>query len=105
MNLQLHIRHGKTLTLRNLIWLVATKPMREASLSRPTLEALGLNKRGALIAACDRFHGELDMEITEGISITGRVAWHISCHLASTIRVQYRRMKLDLKMKVNNGYI
>jgi hypothetical protein len=58
----LHIRHGSTLTIRNVSWYVAKQQVPEALLGRPILEALGLNTKELLAAACDRFNGVADAE-------------------------------------------
>lgn len=61
MTTKLHIRHGSTLTLCNVTWLVAVQPTSEPLLCRALLAALGLNAREALGAACNRLDGYLDV--------------------------------------------
>lgn len=61
MDTQLHTRHGSCLTLRNLKWYVAAKEVAHQLLSAPVLEALGLQTTEALVAACDRYDGDVDM--------------------------------------------
>ena len=61
MNIKLLIRHGTTLTLRNVPWYVATGYVAEPLLGRPILEELGLNTREMLAAASDRFNGAADV--------------------------------------------
>jgi len=57
----MHIRHGSSLALRNVKWYVTKKPISEPLLGRPTLEALGLDVKATLLAACERFDGEVDV--------------------------------------------
>lgn len=59
---ELHIRHGSTLRLRNLKWLVTDQRVTDPLLGRPILEALGLNTRELLAAAADQFCGSVDAE-------------------------------------------
>lgn len=59
---ELHIRHGTTLRLRNLKWLVTDQRVSDPLLGRPILEALGLNTRDLLAAAADQFCGSVDAE-------------------------------------------
>lgn len=54
---ELHIRHGKSLMIRNLRWSVAIEKVKEPLLGRPIQEELGLDVRQVLEAACDRFGG------------------------------------------------
>lgn len=61
MTVELIVRHGKSLTLRNLPWYVTSQKMEEPLLGRPVLEALGLDTKKLLAAACDRLHGVFDM--------------------------------------------
>ena len=60
-DLKLHVRHGSTLVLRNLRWLVTKQDVGEPLLGRPTLEALGLNCADILASAADRLNGETDL--------------------------------------------
>lgn len=61
LNIELKIRHGSSLTLRNVTWFVATKKMPQQLLSRPVLEFLGVDATEALIAAYGRHEGQVDM--------------------------------------------
>lgn len=61
LTIELHIRHGTTLTVRNVTWLVSSQPTPEPLLCRPLLEALGLDAEKALEAACDKFNGDVDL--------------------------------------------
>lgn len=60
MDTELLIRHGKSLMIRNLKWLVATENVEEPLLGRPIQEALGLNTKKIMEAACDRYNGLVD---------------------------------------------
>lgn len=60
MDTELHIRHGKTLVLKNLKWMVTDQQVDEPLLGRPVLEALGLNTSDILAAAADKQHGIFD---------------------------------------------
>eukprot|EP00171_Calliarthron_tuberculosum_P004706 IDg4706t1 len=46
--------------LRKLLWHVSVEDMNEPLLGRPILEALGLNTKELLAAACDRLEGDVD---------------------------------------------
>lgn len=59
---ELHIRHGSSLLLRNVAWLVTNQQVETPLLGRPIQEALGLNTRELLEAAADRFAGGFDAE-------------------------------------------
>ncbi len=61
LNTQLCIRHGKSLMLRNVHWYFAVEDVDEPHLGRPLLEALVLNTKKMLEAACDRHEGDVDM--------------------------------------------
>lgn len=76
MTVELHIRHGTTLVLRNLKWFVTKQPCNEPLLSRQVLETLGLNTEEILASAADRHSGEIDMSHcgTDTESIRGKVA-------------------------------
>ncbi|CAN8061403.1 unnamed protein product [Agarophyton chilense] len=58
---ELHIRHGSTLVLRNLRWLVTPQIVDEPLLSRRLLEALGFDCQKVMQAAADRFGGSVDV--------------------------------------------
>ena len=61
MNIELFIRHGCFLELRNIKWYVAMSEMAEPILGRPILEALGINTRDLLAAAVDKVGSSLDV--------------------------------------------
>lgn len=61
MDVLLRIRHGTNLALRNIEWVVSDQPVSHAIISRHVLRSLGLDNRVLLAAACDRFHGEVDV--------------------------------------------
>lgn len=61
MNTELIIRHEKSLMLRNISWYVTSQPLSEPLLGRPIMEALGINTKELLAAACDRFDGLVDV--------------------------------------------
>ena len=60
MSVELKIRHAKSLTIRNVPWHITEQEMSEPLLGRPVLEALGLDTKGAVAAACDRLEGVFD---------------------------------------------
>lgn len=62
LNIDLHIRHGKLLKIRNTFWFVAIPEQftEEPLLGLPLLEALGLRTKEILEAACDKYSGEVD---------------------------------------------
>lgn len=78
---ELHIRHGTSLSLRNVTWLVAKQPTAEPLLNRPVLEALGLDARKALEAACDRYQGNVD--VTELLSEPAYREGTVACLMSS----------------------
>lgn len=59
MNVEMHVRHGSTLMLRNLAWMITKQPMAEPLLGRPTVEVLGHNTKEILAATSDRLHGDI----------------------------------------------
>ena len=61
MPIELHIRHGKTLVLRNVQWMVTDQGCTESLLSRPVLERIGLVARDVIERAADRLGGEVDV--------------------------------------------
>lgn len=70
MTLEIHVRHGSTLVMRNVRWVVTSRNVCDPLLGRPTLLALGLNLMDILASAADRLNGETDLsalhyEITE----------------------------------------
>lgn len=60
MDVDIHIRHGTGLKLRNTRWLVSTQRVPEPLLGRPLLEFLGLNTMEILATAADRSAGVID---------------------------------------------
>ena len=66
MNIELFIRHGCFLELRNIKWYVAMSEMAEPILGRPILEALGINTRDLLAAAVDQVGSSLDVSHLDG---------------------------------------
>lgn len=56
LDLELHIRHGTSLMLRNMGWYVITQAVNEPLLGRAVLEALGPNTSDILAAAADRYN-------------------------------------------------
>ena len=61
INIKLHVRHGSSLTLRNVTWYVALKPLQQQLLGRKCLEALGMDAKQILTAACERHCGNVDI--------------------------------------------
>ena len=55
-DVMIHIRHGTTLLLRGMRWLICDQDAEYLVLGRQSLDRLGLN-RTMLAAACDRFRG------------------------------------------------
>ena len=66
MNIELFIRHGCFLELRNIKWYVAMSEMAEPILGRPILEALGINTRFLIAAAVDKVGSSLDVSHLDG---------------------------------------
>lgn len=60
INMEIKIRHGSALVLRNLRWLISEQPLSDPLLGRPLLKALGPNTRRLLAAAPNRFAGSID---------------------------------------------
>jgi len=74
MPIELHIRHGKTLVLRNVQWMVTDQGCAESLLSRPVLERIGLVARDVIERAADRLGGEVDVaELGGGIGRISRI--------------------------------
>lgn len=67
MDVDVHIRHGSALKLRQLRWVVSSQRVPEPLLGRPVLEFLGLNTADILATAADRAAGVID---TRGICDT-----------------------------------
>lgn len=65
INTELLIRHGKSLMVRNLKWLVAIpeQEVPECLLGRPILEALGMDTKEILEAAIDKHGGAIDASL------------------------------------------
>lgn len=61
IHLELHVRHGTTLVLRNLRWVITKQNVGEPLLGRPTLGTLGFNCADILASAADRLNGETDL--------------------------------------------
>lgn len=61
MNVELAIRHGSSLCLRNCPWYVAVQEVPEPLLGRPVLQALGLDTRATLEAASIEHDGVVDL--------------------------------------------
>ena len=60
LDIQLKIRHGSSLTIRNVIFYVSTKSASDPLLSKGLLKALGLDAKEALLTACDKYEGSVD---------------------------------------------
>lgn len=59
---ELHVRHGNSLMIRNLKWLVSVENVNETLLGRLIQEALGLEIKEVLKAACDRYGENCNVE-------------------------------------------
>lgn len=73
----LHIRHGTSLTLRNLQWTITDQTVGEPLLGGPVLEALGLNSREMLAAAAHKYSGSVDASLLPTLHTThgtGRIS-------------------------------
>ncbi|KAI0558754.1 hypothetical protein FGB62_189g043 [Gracilaria domingensis] len=62
-DVSLEIRHGKTMMLRNVDWLVANECTSGIVIGRQLLNALGLNNRVLLTAAMSRVGADVDIPI------------------------------------------
>ena len=73
---ELHIRHGSSLTLRGVLWLVTDQTVGQSLLRRPVLDFLRLDTREILAAAADRYSGAAYIpKIMDATPVpTGRVA-------------------------------
>lgn len=69
-DIELRIRHGTALKLRNVKWHVTRQHMSKPLHGRPILEALELNTPDLPAAAADRFTGIVDVDILVGSFIT-----------------------------------
>ena len=61
LDVELRIRHGERLILRNVKWLVSDAPMTHAYLGRHLLAALGMDNRVLMAAARDRLGSVVDV--------------------------------------------
>lgn len=61
MPVELHTRHGKTMLLRNVHWMVIKQCCEESLLSRPLLERIGLVARGVIERAAKLLGGVFDV--------------------------------------------
>lgn len=86
INVELQIPHGSALKLTNLKWLVAYQQAREPLLGRPVVDALGLNTRGLLAMAADRFDGSIDAKRLVGW-VYGHSAGRVSCSMERVFHV------------------
>ena len=59
-DVELRIRHGTKLRLRNVEWLVSDGELAHVVIGRPVLEAIGCDNRALLAAASDRAGGVVD---------------------------------------------
>lgn len=66
IDIELHIRRGSDLILRNLKWLVTDQKLAEPLVGRKMLQALGLRTYSLLYAAVDIFSGIVDAQIPLG---------------------------------------
>ena len=60
-NIMLYVRHGTTLMLRGVEWMVSDCETEFVILGEPTLKALGLDNRALLEASCDKYGGTVDV--------------------------------------------
>lgn len=65
LNVELHVRHGSTLMLRNLSCMITDQPMAESLLGRLASKCFGLNTKEFLGAAADRLYGGIGMGIAQ----------------------------------------
>lgn len=66
-DVDLRIRHGTTLKMRGMEWVVSDQEAQHALISRRVLEACGINNIVLLQAACDRHDGILNVpDILQG---------------------------------------
>ena len=63
LNVELFVRHGCYLELRDTCWYVAMGDVSEPPLGRPTLEALGIKTKELLAAAVDRMGSSVDIGV------------------------------------------
>ena len=76
LDTRLHVRHAVGINLRNCTWMVSTQDVKEPLLGWQVLESLGLDIKQVLLAACDKFNGEVDISklLPEEEDISGSVA-------------------------------
>ena len=58
----LHVRHGTTLALRSIEWLVSTSEVSHVIIGQLVLKVLGLDNQALLEAACDRNDGSVNVK-------------------------------------------
>lgn len=63
VDVQLDIRHDKTLMKRNMRWIESTNIMTKPLLGRLIQEAFALDTTKMLEAACDRYRGQVDVAV------------------------------------------
>lgn len=61
MDTKLHILHGSALTLRGVRWLVTEQSVSEPQIGRPVIKFHGLNTRGILTAAAEKYSGVFEI--------------------------------------------
>lgn len=60
-SIELRIRHGTKLLLRNLVWFVTNEDIDQAIIGRPVLDAIGCDNRKILASAADQNGGVIDV--------------------------------------------
>lgn len=74
LNTHLHVRHGISLELRNLRWLVTDQPICQLFLGHPVFEALGMHCKNILFSAANLLNGVYDaMALNQDALIDERV--------------------------------
>ena len=66
LDVDLKIRHGSNLLLRNVVWKISDQDTEFVILGRPVLEALGINTRDILGEVCDKFSGVVKVDSLMG---------------------------------------
>lgn len=61
LDVQLRVRHGTRLILRNVDWFVSEQSITNCLLGRPLLDAIGCSNRTMIQAACDKHDGEINV--------------------------------------------
>lgn len=64
VDVELHIRHGTSLILRNVRWLVTDQLVGESLLGRPILEALGMDTSEILSGAAEKHYNSILFDTT-----------------------------------------